>query len=87
MSEKKKISFGKPQKRNNAKEFTQEDVDAWVNAGIEKTQQPVAKKKIKRFVIDAPQDLHQKVKIYCASNNISVKDLILKLLSEKLRDY
>lgn len=38
----------------------------------------------KRFNVELPVDLHRKVKIYCASNDIKMNELAVKLFNELL---
>ena len=40
--------------------------------------------KIKRTTVDMPADLHKKIKMYCYTEDITVKEFFLTLAKEKL---
>lgn len=38
----------------------------------------------KNLVVTIDEELHQKLKIHCAEQKISIKDMIIKLINEEL---
>lgn len=72
----KKISFGKHEK---PAEVVPVSPDKWVDTGTK--AEPDA---LTRFTIDIPRTLHQRIKIYCTMNKVTMKDVIAELLDEKM---
>ena len=38
----------------------------------------------KRITIEVPEDMFYKIKVYCAENKISVKELITNLITDEI---
>ena len=73
----KKISFGS----NPRKKKTEELADEWVSKGAVETSLPETAE-ITRFTIDIPNELHRKIKSYCALKGIKMKEEIQVLLEK-----
>lgn len=73
----KKISFGKQEK---PAEVVTVSPDKWVDTGTVTEPEP---DKLTRFTIDLPNELHQRIKIYCTMNKVTMKDSIIEILDEK----
>ena len=39
----------------------------------------------KNLVVTIDEQLHQRLKVYCAEQKISIKDMIIKLINEELK--
>lgn len=40
----------------------------------------------KNLVVNIDEELHQKLKIYCAEQKISIKELIIRLIKKELQE-
>ena len=41
-------------------------------------------KAIKRYTVSIPKELHQQVKIWCATNDVPMRDIVAQLLQQKV---
>ena len=71
----KKVSFGRKEK---ALEPVEVSPDKWVDTGETKGNEETF-----RFTIDLPTELHQRIKIYCTMNKVTMKDRIIEILDEQ----
>lgn len=71
----KRVSFGRKEK---APESLEASPDKWVDTG-EKTED----RDTFRFTIDLPTELHQRIKISCTMNKVTMKDRIIEILDEQ----
>ena len=39
---------------------------------------------MERIVIEIDKDLKQKIKVYCAMNNLTIKDFMINIITEKI---
>ena len=87
----KKVTFGtKPQAEKPLL-----DPDTWVSGGGQPTEgEPLAETeqetspiitepKMKRLTIDIPPDLHTRIKVKCAQDQIKIADIVRQLLEQK----
>lgn len=89
----KKVAFSRsPKKSAQAAAF---DPDAWVNAAASESDEgasaapSAARRKLdgvrtKRLVADLDEDLHTRLKVYCAQRKISITAFLTKLLEAEL---
>lgn len=71
----KKVSFGRQEK---VAEPMAVSPDKWVDTGT-----VTGKDETFRFTIDLPTELHQRIKIYCTMNKVTMKDRIIEILDEQ----
>ncbi len=72
----KKVTFaGKPSQKNKEPA----NADQW----IEMANQPPAGEPMKRFTIDVPLSLHQRIKYTCALQGFKMADVIRSMLIER----
>lgn len=71
----KKVSFGRQDKPAEAPIVSP---DKWVDTGT--VTEP---DKMFRFTIDVPSELHQRIKIYCTMNKVTMRDRIIEILDEQ----
>lgn len=70
----KKVSFGNKEKPAEAVPVS---ADRWVDTGS--AAEP---EKLTRFTIDLPGELHQRIKVYCSMNGITMKERLIELFEE-----
>lgn len=78
MAQKESI-FGVKPNREKSK-----DVDSWVNAGKEIASSASPSGPLKRIIFTVDPDLHNRLKIHCVKNNISIKDFLTGLINRNV---
>ena len=76
----KKVSFGaRPARGNEASA-----ADAWVadRATTAPVEEPKEKEPTKRLTIDVTADLHRRIKVQCASQDMNIADAVRELLEQ-----
>lgn len=59
-------------------------IDQWVESGsINKIKNDDKSRKQKKITISVSEELHKKIKLYCAHNDIKIKDQIIEILEKE----
>ncbi len=59
-------------------------IDQWVESGsINETKNIDKSRKQKKITISVSEQLHKKIKLYCAHNDIKIKDQIIEILEKE----
>ena len=78
MAKKIIIDHQKPSKKST------DIIDQWVeNGSINKTNNINNSRKQKKITISVSEQLHKKIKLYCAHNDIKIKDQIIEILEKE----
>ena len=73
------------QKKDLPKEIEQK-ISEWVNSENKEAEIPLKTGKTVRVNFGVDEELHAKLKLYCLKNKITVKDLCVELILDKIKE-